>query len=357
MKKYLWVLLLLLIIFPQTIQAAEIPEEVLDALPDGAGSWLTLEQADPRSFQDGFKALWEQAGELLPSLLRDTAGGAARLLLVMLICAIAESGFAAAGASMQILRLAAVLSAAQIALSDVNYLIGQSVSVMEELNVFSKALLPALSAAASAGGAVSAGMRQVVTILFSDLLLTLIRTCLLPLVYLYIAAVTADAMLPTHRLRRIGEGIRRGVTWLLTGLIFLFTAWLSLSGAAASAADAAAVQLTRTAISTAVPVVGGMIAEAGDSILAAASVVKSTLGIFGLLAVIGTCLEPFLQLGIQYLLFKLTAFASESVGGGALAELLDGLGSAFALILGMAGSCALTLLIAVSAFLTAVVGR
>ena len=356
MKKCLC-LIFALLLFPLPVQAVEIPEEVTAALPEETASWLLSDRADYRSFQEGIRGLWEQAARLLPDMVRQAARGAAKLLLVILLCAVAENGFAAAGAPVRILHLAGVLAAAKIALSDMDSLIGMSVSAMDELDVFSKALLPTLSAAASAGGAVSAGVRQVITLFFSDLLLTLIRGVLLPLVYFYIAAVTADAMLPEHRLKRIGEGIRRGVTWLLTGAVFVFTAWLSLSGTAASAADAAALQLTRTAISTAVPVVGSMIAEAGDSVLAAANVLKNTVGIFGLLAVIGICLEPFVRLGVQYLLFKLTAFAAEIMGGDTLAGLLDGLSRAFALLLGMTGSCALTLLIAVAVFLRAVTGN
>ena len=68
---------------------------------------------------------------------------------------------------------------------------------------------------------------------------------------------------------------------------------------------------------------------------------------FGVLAVLGTCAAPFLRLGLQYLLYKLAAFAAGTVSSPALVKLVDRLGSAFGLILGMVGSCALLLTVAV----------
>ena len=77
---------------------------------------------------------------------------------------------------------------------------------MEELNTFSKALLPTLSAAvAASGGIVSASVRQVATIFFVDLLLSLIRGLLLPLVYFYVAAAAPWQ----RRLAGISRAIRK----------------------------------------------------------------------------------------------------------------------------------------------------
>ena len=66
-----------------------------------------------------------------------------------------------------------------------------------------------------------------------------------------------------------------------------------------------------------------------------------------MLAILAACAYPFLQLGIQYLLYKLSAFLASVIGTPGLCKLIDGLGGAFGLVLGMTGSCALLLLISV----------
>ena len=144
------------------------------------------------------------------------------------------------------------------------------------------------------------------------------------------------------------------MTWALTATMVVFTGFLTLTGAATGAVDAMTVQMTRSAIATAVPVVGSIISEATGTVLAGAGVLKNAVGIFGMLAVLAICLTPFLNMAVQYLLYKLTAFLAGIVTQGALAELINALGTAFGLMLGMTGSCALLLLISITSAVSAV---
>ena len=96
-------------------------------------------------------------------------------------------------------------------------------------------------------------------------------------------------------------------------------------------------------------------AGAAETVLAGAAALKNSIGVFGVLAVLGTCAVPFLRLGIQYLLYKLAAFAAGTVSAPPLVKLVDRLSSAFGLILAMAGSCALLLTVAILSSLLAVI--
>ena len=57
------------------------------------------------------------------------------------------------------------------------------------------------------------------------------------------------------------------------------------------------------------------------------------------------CLLPVLRLAVRYLLYKITAFLAGTLGNPALTGLIDNLGGAFGLVLGMTGACAVLLLI------------
>ena len=145
----------------------------------------------------------------------------------------------------------------------------------------------------------------------------------------------------------VAKAASRVVTWLLTGSLVLFTGYLTLSGAVSTSADALTVQVTRSAVG-AMPVVGRILSDAAGSVLAGAGVVKNAIGVFGLLGVLAACLGPFVRLGVQYLLYKLTAFLAGMTAAPELAKLIDALGGVFGLMLGMTGSCALLLLISIS---------
>ena len=102
-------------------------------------------------------------------------------------------------------------------------------------------------------------------------------------------------------------------------------------------ADGATVKVAKAAISGVVPVVGGILSEVSETVMAGAGMLKNTIGIFGMLAVLAACAYPFLQLGVQYLLYKLSAFLAAAVGPPGLSKLIGGLGGAFGLVLGMTG--------------------
>ena len=71
-------------------------------------------------------------------------------------------------------------------------------------------------------GAVAASVRQVTTVFFSDLLMSLIHSLLLPLVWVFVALSAADAILPSGRLGGIARRLQKGITWLLSGsLVFV----------------------------------------------------------------------------------------------------------------------------------------
>lgn len=340
---------------------AALPENVEEAMPEDARrlmEQLDTDAADSSTLSAGAARLWEKAWALLTSELRSSVRVMVLLLGTVLLYGVAEGSFQAAGHPMManFTPLAFVLVITMTAAGDVQSMMGAGTETMEQLDVLGKALLPSLAAAvAASGGIVSATARQVATVFFSNLLLTVIRNVLLPLVYFYVAAAAAGAMLPGEPLKRVAAGIKKVVTWALTGSLVLFTGYLTLTGSAATSADALALQMTRSVISTAVPVVGGIISQASGSVLSGAGLLKNSLGIFGMLAVLATCLTPFLRMAVQYLLYKITAFLAATAGNGALVELIDALGGAFGLVLGMVGSCALLLLISITSSVSVVI--
>ena len=70
-----------------------------------------------------------------------------------------------------------------------------------------------------------------------------------------------------------------------------------------------------------------------------------------MLAVLAICIAPFLRVGIQYLLLKLTAAVSGTVGLPPHVKLVKNFSSAMGYLLAMNGTCALMSLICVACFL------
>ena len=220
---------------------------------------------------------------------------------------------------------------------------------------FSAILLPAVAVLTAATGRITeAAVRQGATVLFSQLLIAVMDRLLLPLIYAFVAVSCAQAAVGNPGLSRIAGLLKSAVTTVLTALLLAFVGYLTASGAIAGSVDAAAVKTAKMAISRAIPVVGGILADASESVLAGAGALKGTVGAAGLLVVLAICLTPFLHLGLQYLVYRGAAALCALVAQPKLSGLIDAIGSAFGLVLGMTGAGALILLVSLVSAIGAV---
>ena len=332
--------------------AAQLPPELERLAPEAAALADGGEGLLPgvrRLWREG----WEQAGEYLLAGVRSTAAIMAGVVLLGVAESAAPAGKDTLG---QYVSITGALWITAVSAGNLNALIGLGQQTIVDLSQLSKALLPVLAAAeAASGGVTAASARQVAAVFFSDILLTAIERVLLPAVYLYIGTAAAGAVLEGELMERVGSLLKKLIGWALGGLLTLFTAFLTISGAGAGTADGQAVKVAKAAVSAAVPVVGGILSEAAESMLAGAGLLRGLLGAFGALAVLSFCLVPFLRLGGQYLLYQCASLAAAAAGPKKLTGLLTALGDAFGLVLAMTAASALLLLISLVSSLTAVV--
>ena len=153
MKKVLFCLTLLLLCL-DCAWAAELPDSVKDAVPPEAADILPEmdTSASHETLWQGLGDLWHRACVYVRTALETQASGAALLLGVVLLCSLAESCLAAADSPCvpRYVSVAGALAITLVAAGDFRRMMGLGVETMSQLEVFSKALLPTLSAAVAA---------------------------------------------------------------------------------------------------------------------------------------------------------------------------------------------------------------
>ena len=332
----------------------------LDGLQAAGEQWAPgVDLQEGLDLEEGLRNILDTGSGQVFGVVRKAVRSAVLLLTVVLLCGLADGLGSAAGGKEtgELACVVGALAVAAIAITDANSLIGMGREALEHMQTFSKLLLPAVAAAAAAAGSPGGAVaRQLATMLFSDVLITVITSLLLPLLYLYMAACVGHAALGSEGLKRVAAAIKWVVTAALCAILLLFVGYLTVSGAVAGTADAAAVKAAKFAMSSVVPVVGGILSDAAETVLAGAGILKNAVGVFGMLVILGICIAPFLQLGIHYLAYKFTAALSAAGSGGRVAGLIDQIGGAFGLVLGMTGACALLLLISMVSAVTAAGG-
>lgn len=350
-------LLLLLFLLSGTVYATQSIDIETDALTqelDDETAELLPEfskESSPdlwQSLQNIFFGAFEKASDSFHEVLRLCAV----LIAVLTLCSVAHMGLA----SVTAVNVVGALAITVTILSSFQSMLAMSKETMEEMADYSAFLLPILASTTMvSGGVTSSTILYSGTILFSNLLMQLISNILIPGVYFYIALATAEAAIRNDALSELREFVGWLISKCLRIVMYVFIAYMSITGVVSGTSDAAALKATKAAISGMVPVVGNIVSDASQSLLAGASILKNSVGVFGMLAVLAICIVPFLRVGLHYLLMKLTAAVSATVGLPAHVKLLKHFSQAMGFLLGMCGASALLLLFSCICFLKVVV--
>lgn len=351
MKKWLIVLLLLLLSTPSALAAQPVPG--LDELWEQAEDYGVTEDS---TLHDGLSNLFSDALYEGRRLLKGSLSTGWKLLAVVLLCSVAEGTSPGGQKGIQAVELTGAMAITALTMTDVAAMMGLGRETIGRMNLFSGVLIPVMATlSAATGGITSAAVRQGATVLFSKLLLVAMDNLLLPLVYAYVAVNCAHGAVGNPGLQKLAGVLKSTATFLLTALLLAFVGYLTASGAVAGSVDASAVKAARLAISRTIPVVGSILADASESVLVGAGILRSSVGVAGMLVVLAICLTPFLQLAFQYLVYKGVAALCGTIAQPRLSQLIDALGSAFGLILGMTGAGALVLLMSLVSAIKAVI--
>lgn len=350
--------LLLVLLLTVGAAAAEPEEDVDRTLAEAVGAdtledSLTEEQraligeTTPTETDGLFHAVQEMISRAIlgsGGTLRQASGCGAMVLAVCVACGLC--GSLEQAPPVRTVAIAGVLAITTLSTSRVTGLIHLASDTVNDLTVYAELLLPVLAASSAAAGSLTgAPAIYSLTVLFSDLLLRLVTACLIPLLYAFLAMALADCVLGGSTLKRFRELLVWAITTGLKTVLYVYTAFLAITQVISGAADAMTTRAAKLTLSSAVPVVGGIIADAAETVLVSASMLRNSVGVFGLLAILAVCIVPFLKIAIHYLVLKLTAAVSGIVAQEELVSMIDAMAQAMGLLLAMTGACAMMLLI------------
>ena len=350
MKQYrLAFIILVLAALCSTVKAQDLTDrqaelwgaEVLERqLPDGAEQLM-----DEYGLYDApnlFQAMITMARDALQeneSTIRSGFSAMARILVIIILCRLAD-----VSCDNKVSHAATVtgtLAVIAVCASDLKTMIGLGKETMNEISDYSSLLLPVMVSAAMASGSLTgASMIYTIAAVFSNLLIRFCKGVLIPAIYAYLSLAVTDTIIQQERLKKIREFVGWCIEKGLKAVTYLFVGFLSITGMLTSSADTAALKAAKATISGAVPVVGGIISGAADTVFSSAVFLKNSIGTFGMLAIFATFIIPFFNMGISYLMFKISAALGGLFGSG-LSSLLEAIGTVMGYLLAMVACCVL----------------
>lgn len=336
-------ILVILFVLAIPVKATEIsaPEP-----PPEAEAYLPEESA---SFGEDLWYIFKSATkELQPSLAEAASVCLGVIVTVILISILQNYSPSAKGVS----EFAGTVALGLILFGPMNSLVELGTSTIRQVSEYGKLLLPVMTTAMAAqGGTTTAAALYTGTAFFDSLLSSAITQVLIPMLYAYLCVCLAYSAIGEGVLNTLRQLLKWLITWGLKIILYVFTGYISITGVVSGTTDAAAMKAAKLTISGAVPVVGGILSDASEAVLVSAGVLKNSVGVYGFVAITAILIGPFLKIGAQYLILKVTGGICSSFPSGRLPEIVKDFTGAMGLLLAMTGTVSLLLLISLVCFM------
>lgn len=328
------------------VQAQEL------SAPEPTDEALKLMPVEQNSFGEDLWYVIRSAVEKLEPEIGDCAKVCMCVLAAVMLLSVLESFH---GTTKSVTELAGAVAVGCLLLSSASGVIQSAVDTVQELSDYGKLLLPVMSTALAAqGGVTGSAALYAGTAIFDAVLSWLIVWAIVPLVYFYIVLSVASAALNESLLDKLKSSAKGLSVWGLKTILYVFTGYMTVTGVISGTTDQMALKATKMTISGMVPVVGGILSDASEAVLVSAGAVKNAVGVYGLIALFAIFIGPFLKIGIQYLMLKMTASLCGVFGSKRVTGLISDISGAMGVLLAMTGTGCLLLVISMVCFMKGV---
>ena len=260
---------------------------------------LDLDSLDPSAYA---QLQFGDVAQMLADLLFRQAAGPRQtigmLIAVVLLCGV-FTGLDGSSGGLSLRRNyqgVAVLAAGGAVLVPLFALFSRVWETIQQVTVFLSSYIPVYGAILMTGGkAVSAVSYQTTLMAAIQLLLWMVRGVVFPLLLVSLALGCTGSVAEGFCLDRFSTTIHKGALWVLGLFSTLFTGFLSLQQMVTAAGDTLSGRAIKFSLSSFVPVVGGVLSEAYNTVVGCGTLLRSTVGAFGLVSVVLVVLPPLLS--------------------------------------------------------------
>ena len=207
------------------------------------------------------------------------------------------------------------------------------VSAMTLCAGFEKALIPVLAAVLTVSGNPSTALSyQGAAFSAAQAVEAFAENTVLPLTLITGVIGAVGAFLPTLKLSAVSDLLRK-TTQTVTGIVAsLFTGFIAMKNIVAGSADTLTAKGIRLVTGAFVPVVGGALNEAYSALSGSLSLLKSVVGVYGIIAVAAMVVPSIISLALWVLAMRAAGTVSELLGNSQCSEILKNISYMFSML-------------------------
>lgn len=175
-----------------------------------------------------------------------------------------------------------------------------------------------------------------------------INLYLIPLLLISISISIVSNISDKIQIGKFSKFLKSSIIWILGIILTIFTCCLSLEGTLTSSVDGLTAKTAKAAVSNFIPVVGKIMGDTVDSVIGCGNILKNSVGIIGVIIIIGIVAIPIIKVLVMWISFKITSAVCEVVADVKIVKLLEQIADSYKILLAMLFSVSLMFVIGIT---------
>lgn len=203
----------------------------------------------------------------------------------------------------------ACLSSVIILLSGEFFIVWNTVqNTIKNLSDFNEIMSPIiLTLMVASGGSVSAGIYKPLVLFLTGGIVNLFYSVVIPLIGVITVIDVLSCFSSAVKLKNFSEFLTGLLKWIFGIVITVYGFFITVQGISAASFDGISIKIAKYAVGNGIPIVGGLLREGFDVVIAGSVIIKNSIGIAGILGVFYFLLSPVVFLASLSLLLKLSS--------------------------------------------------
>ncbi len=195
-------------------------------------------------------------------------------------------------------------------------------NVIQNLTKLSEIMSPIILTLMTASGAsASAGIFKPCVVFFASGITEIIFNVLLPLCLVVLIFNVLSNYSDSIKLKKFSDFFSSLIKWIIGFIILFYGIFITVQGFSAATYDGISIKATKYILSNSVPLIGGLLKDGFDLVVAGSILIKNCLGIFTVILIFYTVIKPIIYITALSLCFKLCASVIEPISDYKLSDI------------------------------------
>lgn len=175
-----------------------------------------------------------------------------------------------------------------------------------------------------------------------------INSFIIPMLLISITLGIISNISDKVQIDRLSKFLKSSIVWGLGIFLTIFTSLLSLEGTLSSSVDGLTAKTAKAAISNFIPVVGKIMGDSVETIIGCGNILKNSVGIIGVIIIIGIVLLPMIKILVLWISFQFTSAICEAVADVKIVKLILQIADSYKILLAILFSVSVMFIIGIT---------